>query len=722
MRFNYLYEDSIMKIKALIIISSIAFLTGCGVVGSKAIFSLLSGDGSNEEVQSALNTINGAAFKGLIDGGIVNVYEMTSNNIKGNLVGSAITDSNGAYTITLSDTYDSTKNVIIELTTDETTSITCDAINGCGPNVARGTSYAPSSNFKLSSISTPISGDNSASITPYTDMAKANFDANPNEGVSAAISRVNQIAGVNILEVKPIDITGSTISSTASKEQQQYAVMLAAYASTIFGDGTVSVVDSEAKIKSASEEFADGIFGNGGADDLSAADLMTAVKAEVSNAGGTLNADMLSSVNAFVSVREVVIVDGVLATETPVDVDLDTVSQAKVFITDTRTWVDSFDTLETSANVFKEQADSISSVLNDKTDVVFDNLIWVAEAAGEKLKYARDNNSDVPTAVVVKNGSGDTIGAATLTGDSTVSEGASYVAEATISGVEVSITASLNRDYINDSSINSGTIVLNLSASAKNNYAEITFENSKLTLVTNVDIIEGVNTDLESASFVGGVFRAEILNSGESTGKMMEGNINVEFVKATDSNNAAISEGGLNLKKFELTKLKITDEQDSYANLTLRVNVDNAADHDIFNVNTESYTESSFIKGELNITGELDLFTKPKALASLTVSSSAFERGIAKILVSYDSKSLEFAISNLGETVDDRKLEVSNQDGYKLVFEWTDMTTLEVGDVLKQNTGSGKLYAPDGTEVGKIDKTTNNITIIRYNDGTIESF
>jgi hypothetical protein len=547
-------------------------------------------------------------------------------------------------------------------------------------------------------------------------MAKANFDANPNEGVSAAISRVNQIAGVNILEVNPIDITKSTISSTASKEQQQYALMLAAYASTIFGDGTVSVVDSEAKIKSASEGFADGIFGNGGADDISAADLMTAVKAEVSNAGGTLNADMLSSVNAFVSVRELVIVDGVLATETPVDVDLDTVSQAKVFITDVRTWVDSFDALENSANAFKEQTDSISSVLNDKTDVVFDSLIWVAEAVAEKLQYARDNNSNVPASVVVTNGIGTAIGDATLIGYSTVSDGASYVAEATISGVEVSITASLNRDLINDSSINGGTIVLDLSASAKNNYAEVTFENSKFTLVTNGDITENTDTDIESVSIVGGVFRAEILNSGESTGKMIEGNINLEAVKTTIGND-------LNLKKFELTKLKITDEQSSYANLTLRLNVDNAADFNIFNDNTES----SFIKGELNITGELDLFTKPKALVSGTVLSSAYKRGTVKLLVSYDSKSLEFTASNTGEDEKDRKLEVSNQDGYKFIFEWTEpdiesMDVIENGDVLKQNTGNGKLYAPDGTEVGKIDKTTNNITIIRYNDGTIESF
>ena len=58
-------------IKALVAISAIISLTGCGGGGG----------GSSEEVQSAPNTINGAAFKGLIDGGIVNVYEMTSNNI-----------------------------------------------------------------------------------------------------------------------------------------------------------------------------------------------------------------------------------------------------------------------------------------------------------------------------------------------------------------------------------------------------------------------------------------------------------------------------------------------------------------------------------------------------------------------------------------------------------------------------------------------------------------
>ena len=201
---------------------------------------------------------------------------------------------------------------------------------------------------------------------------------------------------------------------------------------------------------------------------------------------------------------------------------------------------------------------------------------------------------------------------------------------------------------------------------------------------------------------------------------MIEGNINLELIKATNSSDASISEDGLNLKKFELSKLKITDEDGSYADLTIRISFDNAAVYNVFSDIRNN--ENHFAKGEINITGELDLATKPKALVSLIVSSSVFERGIAKLLVSYDSKSLEFAVSNLGETADDRKLEVSNQDGYKLVFEWTDMTTLEDGDVLKQNTGSGKLYAPDGTEVGKIDKTTNNITIIRYNDGTIESF
>jgi hypothetical protein len=64
---------------------------------------------------------------------------------------------------------------------------------------------------------------------------------------------------------------------------------------------------------------------------------------------------------------------------------------------------------------------------------------------------------------------------------------------------------------------------------------------------------------------------------------------------------------------------------------------------------------------------------------------------------------------------------VSNQDGYKFVFEWTEPTPIDE-DLLKQSVGKGKLYAPDGTEVGRVDKTSTNVTIIRYNDGTIESF
>jgi hypothetical protein len=86
----------------------------------------------------------------------------------------------------------------------------------------------------------------------------------PATAVSDAVTQINSIVGVDILDTQPIDITSPSAVAGATPEQQQYALFNAAFADVVATSGG----DMSAVLNSYAAEFADGSFSVNSAVDL----------------------------------------------------------------------------------------------------------------------------------------------------------------------------------------------------------------------------------------------------------------------------------------------------------------------------------------------------------------------------------------------------------------------------------------------------------------------
>jgi len=188
-------------------------MTGCGSSG---------GGGGGGTTGNTV--ISGIASKGLIKGGTVTIYALDENGIKGNALGTAVTDDNGAYAIDLGSYIG---NVLAEITgghfIDEATGADIDAP-------------------PLSAALTNAHGNVSAAITPLTDIA---VKCAGSELTTANIAQANLLVetalGINnIIGTMPHDVG----SHADVFNEANYGLMLAAIsqmASTQEGDASANI-------------------------------------------------------------------------------------------------------------------------------------------------------------------------------------------------------------------------------------------------------------------------------------------------------------------------------------------------------------------------------------------------------------------------------------------------------------------------------------------------
>lgn len=201
----------------IVILNAFALImSGCGS----------SGGGNGGGGTTSGTTISGIASKGLIKGGTVTIFALDLNGIKGNSLGTAVTDPNGAYSV---DVGSYTGNVLAEITgghfIDEVTDVNIPAP-------------------PLSAALTNAHGNVSMAITPMTYIAvKCAGNALTTANIEGANHLVEAALGINdIIGTMPHDVKSH--ADTGKFNEANYGLMLASIsqmASTQGGDASANI-------------------------------------------------------------------------------------------------------------------------------------------------------------------------------------------------------------------------------------------------------------------------------------------------------------------------------------------------------------------------------------------------------------------------------------------------------------------------------------------------
>lgn len=184
-------------------------------------------DGSSAAAASAATS--GTASKGVLEKALVTAYAI-SGGAKSNKLAEARTDVNGKYSLSLGS---HSGPVLLELTVDSTTLMTCDVPAGCNNGTAHafGSKLTPQSTLVLQSVLSSASGTVSSAITPFTYLAAqlALKNGGSAADIDAALTQIAALFDLPSLNAtQPVDITAANLGSNL--DAQRYAVMNAAIA------------------------------------------------------------------------------------------------------------------------------------------------------------------------------------------------------------------------------------------------------------------------------------------------------------------------------------------------------------------------------------------------------------------------------------------------------------------------------------------------------------
>jgi uncharacterized protein (DUF2141 family) len=531
-------------------------------------------------------TIGGAAAKGIVSSGIITAYELNTQGVKGDAVGSTTTDADGSYSLTLDAAYDGTSALLIELTANATTLMVCDALNGCG-DTARGDTFTLPTDFTLRAILPAATAGSivSAQVTSFTDMAAeiitTNADASE-AAIQAAITKVTQLVGVNIMETRPVDITKNINGESIAA--QHYALMLAAIASLAFqdadGDGDIDADDMQINLQNFSNDFADGQLGND-TNGLKPADLVQAVNNELDNDDNknNLSEDARISVQQTNDLFEININDeGNSPSTEPTNTPSTDIAKAKALVTETRTWITALGNLKTPAQAFGTEAETLTQTFDTNAQAILEVIGQIIFVVDEAIANARNTQQAIPESVTVE-GKIVTITNNSVTGTTNLTIA---TPDSGIAGVHVTFTVNSTHD-LDSSTIEAGKQTLKVSGEASNHSAKIVLTEtiaivdlaSQLTLERNAD------PDVTALTISGGMSITKLSN-GFPTGDEIEGKTDIKLVKLTTAGGSAIDNIRLSLEKIAFKDMKITNSKGEYAGLSVVLNVNNAATFDTF--------------------------------------------------------------------------------------------------------------------------------------------
>lgn len=567
-------------------------VSGLMLFGLLSIVASGGGDGGTEETTFGA-TSSGVAAKGIIQYGAVSAEELNSSGGVVATVGTAETGVDGRYSLTIGSNYNGGPLLLtISGKSDSSTKMKCDVSAGCGSGINFGDQLTLDTSFSMTAIVPPVAdgASISAQITPFTHMAARRAKAVVTAGgsmdadaVNNAISEVNQMVGVNILDVEPVDITDATQLGTASSEALAYAAFVAGAGELAFSN----VSGLQAGLEDLASSFEDGVLDD--TDAVNPAELLAAVDTEAT-AGGIASDPVLTQVLATM-------LDGIsgdCATNCsynpePADTATQTnVEKARAVVAQTRAWGTTLEGLETPMDAFGTNMDAASAVLDANSMDLLETLGLVLDAVGAELDAQATAGSLTLTTYTVSviDSTATNLGTATVT----LSDNSGLnmaIAGTGLGGVDVALTATSNvpADEVLALANTGATLTLSgldlsITGSVANAQASMTLDQMVFTSAFDANLLVDPNAATQPAP----VLTSASLDGGltlQASGARFSGTAKIVFVALT-SPPSVIDDASLS--KVSLASIDLTGEfSDGTGNsfsARAGLKVNNAADFD----------------------------------------------------------------------------------------------------------------------------------------------
>lgn len=230
------------------LILSLALLSGCDLSADDKA--------DSKELNPTSHEVEGRAAKGIIRDGHVVFDEL----IEGEWVeaGTAWTDQQGRFE---TDVQISSDVVRITVNAESSTTMTCDAVDGCDGGIAFGDYFHVDPSFSMMTIIPAAALSEPVSINPLTHIGALWVDDMPlitPQSIEVSQNRISSIFGVGkeFHQSHPIDISNNSEVVAATTEERKVALILSALANLNGGmDSTVSVMNqfSEAFMESGGQ-------------------------------------------------------------------------------------------------------------------------------------------------------------------------------------------------------------------------------------------------------------------------------------------------------------------------------------------------------------------------------------------------------------------------------------------------------------------------------------
>lgn len=253
------FESLVVKpLRSLFVTALCLFIVACGQ------------SGESQDAETDTVTLNGTAMKGVISQGIAQAYRI--EEFEGKLrarraVGNPVrTDDQGRFALQIP-SYESVGALLVEVSSDAQTEMTCDDLNGCdssdgGDRVEFGARFSLGTAFALKAVLPQSDArlNQRISVTPLSHLVAARAEGSAEGLTTANIASseqyVEDVMGLEEgdLQLEPVDITRLDEIGTISKGRLALSLLSAAFMNEV--DGT-TFTRIEQVLEAAAETIAE---------------------------------------------------------------------------------------------------------------------------------------------------------------------------------------------------------------------------------------------------------------------------------------------------------------------------------------------------------------------------------------------------------------------------------------------------------------------------------
>ena len=697
----------------VVTVLAITLVGGCGSGGG----------GSSPASFSATST--GAVVDGIVKHALVVANELDASGNVIRQVGSATTDDNGEYSITIDASYTGGPLDFV-LTGDATTTMVCDVLTGCGnrndsipdpstpPNgtVDFGEEMNVNGLKMEAIIGKANAGDTlSVNITPYTTAAAkrararagSSLDAAAVNAANSAIS--NLLGGLDIVALKPLDLTDPQALTAAgvTKAQITYAVLASAIGKLAFAASGNANTDSlsAALNKLADSVAGDNINASGTGTTFSLQEIVNAAMAQFP-AGQFDQTGVLTQLQNQITTATAAGGNGLVAVVANQNAGDPDITKAKMLVREIRTWGVSLTNPGAAADAFGAHIDAAGKIVDPLMSTLGNSLFTALDI----MMQVYLNPSVFPGGQYDSLGVGSGTVTATTSGGNTTLTLNGTVYNETVKNLSITFTtpttsllSSVALDIsgkITTPGTGSGGVALSIDSGTAN----VSFDQQFVLNFTTSPILPG-SAHIVSAGLKLG---ATIAQTDVTDPVSFSGSIEL---------NDAVHVGTAPNDDFVPTSVKLSGSLTDNADMvqtTINGSLDNPGDFDPANPDS-----INLLTGTLSVSVTVQLANLPQALLTGTANRTGFD----------SSKGLD--LGNL-------QVILSSQDGETITANASRDATNETSTTTFKDTAGAELklsYASavaDGVltvgtkTVAAVTDIGHGISKINYNDGTFETF